>query len=48
MKCLQILELKVDDDSDFEIFFLYTGQLQELAITSNSHHYFIQCISKNF
>jgi len=40
MRCLQTLELKVYNDSDIEQLLLYTGQLQELTITSNSQQYY--------
>ena len=43
MRCLQTLELKVDDDNDIEQLLLNTSQLHELTIdlTSNSCSYYL-------
>ena len=40
MRCLQTLELKVDDDN-IEQLLLNTSQLRELTITSNSRQYYL-------
>ena len=39
MRCLQTLELKVDNESQIKQLLLKTGQLREITIFLHSYHY---------